>query len=193
MRFLKLSFFLLSALFIFASCEKDNFDVLEEIEDPTTPVIIEEEEEPTFLKYLLPNGESVTTPGRAVLADDGFIALSTAEEGSIECTDGVISIANESTGLVIILSTRSSIDSLVFALGTSVDGLAEQFVQSSPDCETTSSTVDITSLTDENVAGTVMAEFFAPDLSNPTATDCDLLVSTGVFEISFNLPLTVCD
>ena len=194
MRIFKLSLFLLSALFIFSSCEKDNFDLLEETEDPTEPVIIEEESETSFMKYLLPNGELVTTPGRAMINPNGDIGLSTAEEGLMVCEDGIIGIGNETPGMVLVFSTQLEENVLYFAVGNQVEGIEESWVVTNPFCEATASTLEITSLTDDMVAGTATMELFNGDPNFPgIPTECEGLISQGVFEVSFNLPLTLCE
>ena len=186
-------FLLLAALLLLSwSCEKDNFDTTEEIAEEITPEVVEFEEE-YFISYKMPSGAKVTQSGVGLLnKDQGFVGLATSETATAECLEGgVISLSTDGSGLILAFTT----DPLaLFIVGAfDVEGAPEANAFQNPACASVSPVLELTTLTDEQAAGTLSVELFTLNHDSPNPSTCDGVISLGVFDIEFNVALDICN
>ncbi len=183
----------LSFIFLFAfGCEKDNFDIVDETPDITDPTVIETEDPVDFITYRMPSGTSVTQTGGGLITNEGFVGLATSETAVAECLDGgTISLSTNGAGLTMGFLT----DPLeVFFIGAyDLEGAPDANSFRVPACETTAPELELTTLTDDQVAGSLSLELFTLNPANPTSVDCEDIISLGVVEVEFNVPLTRCN
>lgn len=183
---------LLSSLFLFSfGCEKDNFETTEETPETTEPTIVETEEE-NYISYRMPSGALITQTGVGLINDEGFIGLATSETAVAECLEGgTISLSVDGSGLV--LGFLSDPVAVGFVSAFDVEGAENAFVFRNPDCESTAPELELTTLTDEQAAGSVSVELFAFNSVGPGPGTCEDYTSLGMFEIEFNVSLETCN
>lgn len=186
---------LLSFLLLLAGCEKESINITEEIPETTDPVVIETQDDPEEEVFFLrmPGGETLELNGQGVIDENGIIGLVTSESSFVDCQDGVITfnLGGSDRGFLLGLSSDPALGQAV-VLGFALDlpGLSENSSASiAPDCATVPATLEITTLTEDRIAGVYAAEFFTTD---GPGTDCASLTNLGPVEVVFNVSLTPC-
>lgn len=189
-----LPFLSLFLLLVTVGCEKDNFDTIEETGNPTDPVIIEENPE-NYVKYVMPDGRSVTIQGRGLFSPTtGQIAVSTAAVGAVECgEDGNFgSISASTPGMILIIDSEPEFNFL-FALGHDLPDVEYDVITTVVQCPSALHSLTITEFDPDFISGHLTAEFFGnfPDVVGPDF--CDEIVSLGKLEIEFAMELVECN
>lgn len=176
------------------SCEKDNFDTTEEIENPRETVVVDEIPG-SFLKFVSPQNVVVQTSAQAAVGPDGMLSLTTATDATIECDPGGgvnTFVAGEGFTLLI----GNVFTDPIFALAVSSAPLDESnwgLLQSSFQCSSFEPQLTITALDQTIVKGTLKVELFDFNFSNPDMSNCANYISKGIFNLSFAAPLLYCE
>lgn len=183
---------LVALVILMVSCEKENFDITEEIPEETNPVIVETEEEDVFF-LKMPNGETVDLEGQGVI-DENVVGLVTSSSSAISCEDGIISIAFDPTtpGFFTVFTLSPDADPFVLiGGGAMIEGFTDDFALIDGRCESMPSSLEVITLTEDRFEGIFTAEFFT---SNGTSSgDCEDLISLGLIEVVFNVALVTCE
>jgi len=188
LRYLSLTVFALSLFLV--GCEKESFEITEETPDTLDPTVIETTDDEDVFFLRMPNGENVELEGEAVIDENGVIGLVTPNSSAASCVEGVISISFDGTDPGFFLAIATVPEQVVFlAGGVDVDGFVDGFAFLSEECAGETATLEITTLTDDRIAGVYTAEFF----TGAQVFSCNDLTSIGMVDVVFDVPLTACE
>lgn len=195
LRLLPISLFSLALLFL-VSCEKESINITEEIPETIDPTIVEVGDENQgdvfFLKTS--SGDTIDLNGQGVIDEMGIVGLVTNESSYVDCQGGIITfnIGGTERGFYLGLSSDPNLGQAVFLGGAfGLPGFGENsaaFI--APDCAIQPGSLDITTLTEDRIAGVYVAEFFT---STGVDSGCESLTSLGLVELVFNVALTACE
>ena len=194
LRYLSFTVFALSLFLV--GCEKESIDIIEEVPETVDPVVVEvqDENQESLFFLRMPSGDTIDLNGQGVIDDLGIVGLVTNESSYVECQDGIITFnfGGPERGFYLALSSDPTLGQDVF-LGGAFDlpGLAENssaFI--APDCSTEEPTLDITTLTEDRIAGVYTSEFFTAPFGS---VDCENLTSLGIVKVVLNVALTRCE
>lgn len=178
---------------VFTGCEKDNFDIIEETPEVTEPVVVETEEVQNYISYRMPSGAVTTQTGVGLINEQGFVGLATSETATAECLEGgVISLGVSGSGLYMAFVTEPVVEPFIVG-AFDLEGGPDASAFRNPVCESSPPVLSLTTLTDEQAAGTLSIEFFTLNPDNPTSTACEDAISLGVFDVEFDVALQTCN
>lgn len=185
-----LSLTLFACTLLLVSCEKESINIIEETPETINPVVVETTDDEDVFFLRMPDGENVELEGEAVIDENGLIGLVTSGSSAVRCVEGGISISIDATDPGFFLAITTVPEQTVFlAGGVDIDGFAEGYSFTSLECSEEAPSLEITTLTEDRVAGVYTTEFF----TGVQVTGCEDLTSIGVIDVVFDVPLTACE
>ncbi|MEO1514571.1 MAG: hypothetical protein AAFV95_06150 [Bacteroidota bacterium] len=190
-----LSSLLLLALLV--SCSKENIDTIELEPISTQPdtVLV-----PDALKYVMPSGATTLLQGTAYkyvsATNNATLYMVASNEVDVECPGGLSASYQGPGNFFRFQFYEFNGNYTVFDAGfnTEIDGTTKTLMDLKiPECQPDPIEIEF-EIVNDRMRGTFTGEFyyFAPILVEPLR-DCVNYISSGIVEVSFDLPLRDCN